>query len=193
MNEVLNNIKSRRSTRSFLDVPVKKEDIDLIIEAGRYAPSAMNGQKNLFTVITSKEKLDFLDNFVRETYAFLYEKHLKGEDIEESLIRKVDENYHFFYKAPAIVIVTNEKDNRNGKADVSVALQNMFLMAESIGLGTCWINQLCSLEKVDSIRKLLDSYGIPSNHFVGGVCAIGYIDKPTPIKPRKEGVVNYVD
>ena len=41
MNEILNNIKTRRSIRSFTDEKIPKEALEQIVEAGRYAPSAM--------------------------------------------------------------------------------------------------------------------------------------------------------
>ena len=42
MNQVLENIKSRRSIRSFLPKPISREDLEIIAQAGQYAPTAMN-------------------------------------------------------------------------------------------------------------------------------------------------------
>ena len=44
MNEVLQNILTRRSTRKFKEEQIKEEELDLILKAGIYAPSAMNKQ-----------------------------------------------------------------------------------------------------------------------------------------------------
>ena len=44
MNEVLKVLKERRSIRAFRPEPLKKEDLDAIVEAGLYAPSAKNLQ-----------------------------------------------------------------------------------------------------------------------------------------------------
>ena len=57
MNQVLENIKSRRSIRSFLPKPISREDLEIILEAGQYAPTAMNRQQFQFTVLTSHPKL----------------------------------------------------------------------------------------------------------------------------------------
>ena len=47
MNEVLKVLKERRSIRAFRPEPLKKEDLDAIVEAGLYAPSAKNLQSTI--------------------------------------------------------------------------------------------------------------------------------------------------
>ena len=51
MNEVLNNILTRRSIRKFKPEQIKDEELDLILKAGIYAPSGMNRQSWKFTVL----------------------------------------------------------------------------------------------------------------------------------------------
>ena len=53
--------KERYSCRSFTDKPVEQEKLDLILEAGRVAPSARNSQSQKILVITNKEKLERLN------------------------------------------------------------------------------------------------------------------------------------
>ena len=50
MNEVLKVLKERRSIRAFRPEPLKKEDLDAIVEAGLYAPSAKNLQSTKLVV-----------------------------------------------------------------------------------------------------------------------------------------------
>lgn len=54
MNKVLEVIKSRRSIRRYLPEQIKQNELDAIIEAGLYAPSAHNDQPWHFTVIREK-------------------------------------------------------------------------------------------------------------------------------------------
>ena len=42
MNEVLNNILTRRSIRSFKEEQIKDNELEAILKAGIYAPSGMN-------------------------------------------------------------------------------------------------------------------------------------------------------
>ena len=60
MNEVLNNILTRRSIRKFKPVQIKDEELDLILKAAIYAPSGMNKQSWKFTVLQNKEKIEVL-------------------------------------------------------------------------------------------------------------------------------------
>jgi len=66
MNQVLENIKSRRSIRSFLPKPISREDLEIIAQAGQCAPTAMNRQQFQFTVLTSQAKLAELAKAIRE-------------------------------------------------------------------------------------------------------------------------------
>lgn len=60
MNQILENIKTRRSTRSYQDKAVPKSDLEQILTAGLYAPSANNTQNWQFTVVEGAEKLTLL-------------------------------------------------------------------------------------------------------------------------------------
>ena len=53
--DILEFIKSRRSTRKFTDKEIEAEKLDQILEAGRYAPSGGNSQSTHFLVIQDKD------------------------------------------------------------------------------------------------------------------------------------------
>ncbi len=154
MNEIINNILSRRSTRSFLDKPVSKKDIELLIKAGLYAPSGMNRQTWNFFGIINSEKIKEL----------------------ASLVGKVigNEKYNF-YNPTALIIISNEKDNHLGVEDNACAIQNIMLAAHSLDIGSVWINQM-NYGNSDNpeLRKALENIGVPENHSVYGIVALGY-------------------
>lgn len=174
MNEVLNNILTRRSVRKFKPEQIKDEELDQILQAGIYAPSGMNKQSWQFTVIQNKEKIESLAKVIRQALGR-------------------DENYNF-YSPATLILLSNDKDNSNGLADCSCALENIFLMANSLGIGSCWINQLKTICDEKEVRDLLNSFEIPSNHIVWGIAALGYPDNKTNtvVHPRKDGVIKYV-
>ncbi|MDF2592581.1 MAG: nitroreductase family protein, partial [Clostridia bacterium] len=68
MNETLKNIKNRRSVRAYQAEQIKEEELQMILEAGIYAPNARNQQSWHFTVIQSKELLDRMSKAVQEEY-----------------------------------------------------------------------------------------------------------------------------
>ncbi|MDR3767103.1 MAG: nitroreductase family protein [Butyricicoccus sp.] len=98
-----------------------------------------------------------------------------------------------FYQAPVQIIISYERDEQHAFLDGSAAMENILLTAESLGLGSCWINQIRDCCDAPEVRKLLTSYGVPSSHIVIASAAIGYIAKGTPAKPRKEGTVTFVE
>ncbi len=176
---------TRRSTRSFKpDVP-DRALIEKIVEAGLYAPSAMNEQPWRFTVVTNSEKLAEINAAVKSYFA---------ESGDAKLVsRAADKDYCCYYNAPVLIIVSCAGDARYPVEDASCALQNIFLAAHSLGLGSCWINQLghgaCDHS---AVRKLLDGFGIPHCDKVYGCAAIGYIKAETETKPRR-GTVKFIN
>lgn len=172
MNEVLNNILTRRSIRSFKKEQIKEEELKMILEAGIYAPSGMNKQSWQFTVVQNKEKIEALAKVVREELGR-------------------DERYNF-YSPPTLIMLSNERDNNNGLADCSCALENIFLMANSLGIGSCWINQLKNICDNEKVRSILNEFEIPESHIVWGMASIGYPEKPGVEHERKEGTIKYI-
>ena len=172
MNDVLQNILTRRSVREFKEEQIKDEELDLILKAGTYAPSGMNKQSWQFTVVQNKEKIELLAKVVRE---------LLGRDA----------GYNF-YAPPTLIMLSNEKDNTNGLADCSCALENIFLMANSLGIGSCWINQLKTICDEKEVRGILTSFGIPENHIVWGMASIGYPKSVAKEHERNDGVIKFI-
>ena len=66
---ILEIIKTRRSTRNFKEKGLEKEKLDQIIEAARYAPSGGNNQSSHFIVIQNKQFLDELANIAQVEFS----------------------------------------------------------------------------------------------------------------------------
>ena len=173
MNLIYENIISRRSCRAFTDQEISKDNLDLILKAGISAPSGMNRQSWQFTVIRKQTNIAKLAKVV-------------GKAANRA------ENYDF-YAPNVIILVSNDPENVNGLADASCAMENMFLMAHSLGIASCWINQLRTICDVEDVRELLDSYGIPSNHIVWGIADLGYAAEIGKEVVKKEDVIKFVD
>lgn len=171
MNETLNTILTRRSTRKFLNRPIPDEELDLIVQAALHAPSGMGLQTWQFTVIKNRDKI--------QTLAAAVEKAL-------------DRHGYDMYAPQVLIIPSNEKDSRFGREDDACALENIFLAAHSMGIGSVWINQLQGICDDPAVREILTSFGLPENHVVYGMAALGYADDVKAEKDRT-GKVVYVD
>ena len=69
LNEVLENIKSRRSVRTYTEQQVSAENLNLILEAATYAPSGMNYQTWHFTAIQDADILRELNEKIKDAFA----------------------------------------------------------------------------------------------------------------------------
>ena len=175
MNEVIKNIKARRSCREYIDTQISTEDLNEILECALCGPSGMNSQGCYYTAIQNKEVLQELNKAVKAVF----------REREDS--RGFDEDYNFYYKAPTLVIVTAKKDYKYFYTDGAVGLENIFLAATSLGMGTCWINQLADTYDNPQVRKILDRCHIPSDFGVVGCAAIGYSARASVAPKRIQG------
>ena len=105
-------------------------------------------------------------------------------------------NYTINYHAPTFVIVSGDTalSPRNAPLDCALLLGNMFLAAHSLGVGSCWINQLNLLNDESLFREYMTRLGIPKPNRIFGCACFGYADGPIrEAAPRKEGCVVFVE
>lgn len=157
--ELLNLILDRRSCRAFRPDPLDRPTLAAIVEAGRYAPSAMNRQQCHFYVLTDPKLLSSLtDTVQRELEGFA------GRD--------------FRYASPALILVTGRRDNPMALQDAACAMENMMLAACAVGVGSCWINQVYHLKDSASMAALLAPLGVSGEEFPCCALALGLPDGP---------------
>ena len=76
-NEVLTTIKKRRSVRAFQENPITAEELQTVLEAARYAPSAGNQQLWHFTVIQDPQLLAELNVSAKAGAAQIDNEHIQ--------------------------------------------------------------------------------------------------------------------
>ncbi len=190
-NAVLENILKRRSVRQFKPDQIKKEELDLILLAAQYAPSGSNNQSWLFTVIQNKELLLEINKSVSDSIKVMEFSDNYPAKINSK--KKAEEGtFMMYYNAPTLIIVSNLKDYYNNKADCACAIENMFLAATSLGIGSCWINQINWVYDDESTRRMLQRLNIPDSHMIGGCVALGYpLNDDLKAATRKKGTIQY--
>ncbi|OPX65779.1 MAG: nitroreductase A [Methanomassiliicoccales archaeon PtaB.Bin215] len=142
-------INARKSIRRFLDTPVEKEKIQMLLEAAIRAPSAMNKQCWRFVAVTNKETI--------------------------SQLAKCNMVFNGWLKdAPAVIVVCadpKESADMNDLPyymwDAALAAQNLVLAATDMGLGTCFL----AAYNEDKVKELL---GIPEQLRVVCMTPLGY-------------------
>ena len=173
MNEIIENMKTRRSVRSFkADIP-DKATVDAIIDAGLRAPSGKNMQSSIVIAVTNKEIRDKLSSANAKVMGS------SGDP---------------FYGAPAILIVLAKRDFPTYIYDGSLVMGNLMLAAHSLGIASCWIHRAREVFELPEWREWLRSIGVGNEYEGIGNCVIGYADGEYPAaKEIREGRIFFVE
>jgi nitroreductase len=182
MNEVIKNILNRRSTRAYKAEQITDEELNSIIQAGQFAPSAINQQPWHFSVVQNKELLRKISSACKESIL------QSGNKIFEEKAK--DENFSIFYNAPTLIIILGDPKAVAPQIDCSLALENMFLAAESLNIGSCWINAVLTLINSEAGKDLRASLEIPTGYSAFAAGAFGYKATDAAPAPRKENTIS---
>lgn len=69
-------------------------------------------------------------------------------------------------------------------------LENIFLRATDLGVGSCWINQARDICDDERVRPLLREFGVPDTHICWGIAILGYPAAEPRTKIHREGTFN---
>ncbi|MCD8018796.1 MAG: nitroreductase [Clostridiales bacterium] len=183
MNNTLEMIMDRRSIRKFTEESVTQEQLSDILEAGRWAPTGGNCQTVHFLVLLNSEVREELRKRVFTAFSEMELREDQYASIQNSIRQCRKGSYVFDYHAPVLVVVSNRRGYPNAMADSACALQNMMLEAESLGVGTCWINQLHWLDENPLVREYLEPLGIGADETICGALALGHYEKNQDVYP----------
>lgn len=165
---LLEIIKTRRSCRKFKNEQVGDTELNAVLEAGTYAPTAKGMQDPFIVAVQNKDDLAQLTRMNAE-------------------VMGVSTNP--YYNAPTYIIVFASADNKNAFADGSCVLENMMLAAHAVGLASCWINREYEMFSTDEGKAIMKKWGLPNGLIGIGALAIGFAEDGGihAAKPRKEG------
>ena len=163
--DVLEAIKERRSIRAFTDEKVSEKDVERLIDAARWAPSAGNTQPLELVVVKDKE--------------------MKRKLSEAAL------NQTFIQKAPVVIVVCADL-NRSSRGygsrgerlyslqDTAAATENILLAAQELGLATCWVGAFRDKEVAKAVKA-------PKNMKPVAIVPVGH-PAERPLAPPKRSV-----
>ncbi len=173
-NAVIESILSRRSIRSYTDAQISDRELETILQAGIWAPTARNAQEINFYVIQNKDSIRELAERYSK-YAF-----------NDGKVR------NFAYGAPTLILLYGKSGARFMEIDAGIAAENMTLAAHSLGLGSLIIGCIKEYLYSDDGREYATSIGISEDLSFGIALAIGHTNEPTPSKPRLEDRIKYI-
>ena len=150
---------SRRSTRNFKSKAIEREKLEKLFDIARYAPTGVNIQSVSWIVINDREKVEKVVDAVIEWARYVAKnppnemikglcEHLiaareAGKDPESSGKLPGAEGQCFdsapiCRTAPCLIVAYDSAENTFAQINSVIALTQMDLAAQTLGLGTCW-------------------------------------------------------
>ncbi|MGQ9460412.1 MAG: nitroreductase family protein [Candidatus Bathyarchaeaceae archaeon] len=126
--DVFEAIRARRSVRKFRPKPIPNEKLEMILDAGRLAPSAGNRQPWRFVVVKDPKR--------------------------KKTLAKAADNQTFIADASVIVVALGDPEisPRWFRQDPMIAVEHMVLAATALGYGTCWIGAF----NEEEVKRILE-------------------------------------
>ena len=153
---MLDLLLHRRSIRKFTTEPVAEADIEKILQAGLLSPSGRNKTPWEFVVIEDKATLNALGKCRHPQQAFLPDTPL------------------------AIAVLGDTTATDVWIEDCSIAMTIMQLEAQTLGLGSCWVqirNRMAQGETQTSSDYIKELLSVPAQYDVLAILAIGHPDE----------------
>ena len=184
MNQVIQQLKDRKSVRVFADKPIEPEQVYAILESAVNAPTA--GNQQLYTII-----------------------NVTDPQLKARLAESCDDQ-SFIATAPLVLVfcadcrkwynafLEHDCDPRKpgvgdlllAVSDANIAAQNAVVAAQSLGIGSCYIGDI--MENAEQQRKLLSlpSYVFPAAMLVFGYPTPEQLERPKPPRSDLQHIVH---
>ncbi|MCC8161121.1 MAG: nitroreductase family protein [Oscillospiraceae bacterium] len=172
-NIALENLKTRRSVRSYSSRPVEDEKLNAILEAATYAPTGMGSQSPVIVLVKSPEMVKKISKM---------NAAVMGREIDP------------FYGAPAVAIVFGNKELvPTWFEDACLVAGNLLNAAHAIGVDSCFIYRAKETFSSAEGIALLKEWGLNENYVGVANCILGYGEgeEPQP-KPRKSDYIKII-
>lgn len=153
--DVLQALENRSSTRSYTAERLTRQQLESLVRAGLQAPTAINRQEIHITI------LDGADPILAEIEAE------KNKALESAPA------HNFYYEAPAVLILSGETDFRWTAVDAGIAVENIALAAEGMGLGSVIIGCIKNAMLGEKKAYFAKALGFPAGYSFQIAIAVG--------------------
>lgn len=170
-------IKGRRSIRRYSDRDLAPGLIDELLETACYAPTGVNAESVLFTVVRESRVMKSLREEIMVQLESLKDdgklpEGFVGQYIGGAVKAWKDKGVDIIFRgAPHLLVTSTPKDAPCPIQDPIIALTTFQLMAHARGVGTVWDGMF--MMALSLLPALTARLGIPGNHVVGYAMAFG--------------------
>ena len=163
--EMYNGLLERRCVRAYKSEQITDEELDAVLKAGTYAPTAANRQSPIIIAVQNPDEVEALN----------------------ALNAQFCPNPTPYYGAPTVLLVLVPADCGTGDLDGAAVLTTLANAAYAVGLAACWINRPQYMFETMEGKAMLKRWGVEGAWRGVGSLALGYAAGPLPEpKPRKE-------
>lgn len=186
-------IKKRHSIRKYTSEQISRAELELIMEAGSYAPNAGGGQRSMLVGIRNSELARCIGSmnlarFDRSRLAGSYVSHEQPSNIDDPTIS------NGFYGAPCAVAIFAQKNFLFRVADAYCCASNMLLAATEMGLASCIISRGEETFSSEAGQQLLRNWEVPEDYEAVCFVILGHLAGPEPHgKPRRPGRMKIIE
>lgn len=194
MNEMIEKMCSRHAIRRFRPEQITEEELNQVLQAALYAPSAGNNQYSRIVVCQDaqlNEKLGRLNRCMqfkdKEPAAVAHAVSAEQPSIQDDFSIKSG-----FYNAPTVLTLFT-KNHKYCYEDAAMMGENILLAAHFLGLGACYIGRTDEVFATEFGMECRRAWGIPEDMVAVSNVLLGYIDGAYPHeKPRKPGRIVHI-
>jgi len=170
-NPVLTAISERRSIRKYKPEQITEEQLQALLRAAVESPSARNLQPWHFTVV--------------QDAAVLAEVNAEATAI-------LDREGDIFYAAPTAIFISADRESNWGKLDSGIAVQNIAIAAQSMGLGSVILGLPAAAFQGPRGAYFNELLKFPATHEFAIAIAVGVPNGTKEAHPVEDGRIAYV-
>lgn len=172
-------IMTRRSIRRYTDRIVSRETLNDILKCGINAPNGQNRQAYEVRVVDSPKLLAEISEAVRKDNPGVSSRNNAG---------------NIFAGATCVVFIANDTSYDVSQIDCGLLGENIMLSAWARGIGSCCMAYPVRLMKESvSCAPYMERLGFSKGYNLLYCIAMGYPDETPKAKPRKDGMIRFVE
>ena len=174
---MMNLLCQRRSIRQYKHEDLDSETMDTLVKSLAWTPTGCNDHRLFFAVVRRRTEMDFFRDKMVNSMQFL---------VRTGIMRLLYPNFKrykddimagediIFRNAPHMVVACTPKNAPCKEADPWIALSCFDVMAQSLGVGTCWCG--FGVYAFKFVKALRERIGLPKGYKVGAVMLFGRPD-----------------
>ncbi|SCI70163.1 FMN reductase [NAD(P)H] [uncultured Clostridium sp.] len=195
MHPIIEKILTRHAIRRFQDKQIRQDELDQILQAGLYAPSAGNNQRSKIIVCQNRE----INKALGQLSRYMQFKDQDPSKVAHAISAEqpsIQDDFTLmdgFYHAPTVLHLFTRR-SQYAHDDCAMMAENMMLAAHFLGIGSCYIGRAQEVFATPYGQNLMEKWDIPDDLTPVAHVVLGYREGPEPhAKPRKEGRVLHVE